>query len=64
MPQNEFIVDALIDSVTFGREKLTEIIDRCTSLTSENACEASFKVRRWIIDQKPQLVTFALITVS
>lgn len=42
--ENEFIADALLDSVTFGREKLVEIINKCTKVASENSCDAALKV--------------------
>lgn len=42
--ENEFIADALLDSVTFEREKLVEIINKCTKVASDNSCDAAFKV--------------------
>lgn len=42
--ENEFIADALLDSVTFKREKLVEIINKCAKVTSENSCDAALKV--------------------
>lgn len=43
--ENDFIADALLDSVAHEREKLVDIIDKCTKLPSENSCDAAFKVR-------------------
>lgn len=48
-PQTEFIVNALADTVKVSREKLTEIIKECSDFEGENACDASYKVKKRLV---------------
>ena len=44
-PDIEFIVNALANSVSFEREKLHKIIEKCATLPSKDQCDAAYKVR-------------------
>lgn len=43
-PQNNFIVDSVLDTTTLSREKMVEIIDKCTAFKGDDDCANAYEV--------------------